>query len=440
MRHGRLLAILANVDQSQQCLWPFNPNFPQAFSFPGFGTAGWLALALWRDCKGDATIKIKAEVNRNWQTRWFWICQLNERAAHSRFLNRIRFADAESARSMGVDRWQGTPTEASVVSFPETERLGLTNLGKWVETLLSADNFWWYDINAWAFEHVEAEFRILNPSGGHLAAYGIGTDVDGAKAKQCEQFCRCFYAYQQARYRYHEHLLEKHCERALGNYAPGTPAGHIPVTPAEARASLIGWLSKRRGCAESPLVKEFRRIARAKKSTLSLGEKKAFQAERTHPSNRRYRITRSAPRRPDEMGWLILTWPIWNFHGWKWAHIAEALIKKFEFVDTKGKPLDFLKSSRKRLGRKLRANLDKNNSMPADDFLALFANHLLNPTPKEKAMHEDWERTVRSRRDEKAFEQLCRRAAGWLPISERPKGRGTDEEPPLWGFAQQLSV
>ena len=74
----------------------------------------------------------------------------------------------------------------------------------------------------------------------------------------------------------------------------------------------------------------------AKKSTLSLDEKKAFHAERTHPSNRRYRITRSAPSRPDEMGWLILTWPIWNFYGWKWAHIAEALIKKFEFWMRRG--------------------------------------------------------------------------------------------------------
>jgi hypothetical protein len=438
-----LSAILAGVVE-----WPFNPNFPQTFSFPAFGTVEWLALAWWRDCKGGTTNirdadKIRVGAKLNWQEIWFGIYQLNHPATHCRFLNRIHFADANAARSFGVEGWKGAPTEVSVISFPDTEHYSLTKPGEWVETILNADRFWWYDINAWALECVEKEFRILNPSGVHLAAYGIGADPNGAKAKQCEHFCRRFHAYQQARYRYHEHLLEKYCERALGSHASRTPAGYIPTTAAEARASVIGWLSKKRGYATNPLVKEFRRAIRAKNSTLSLKEKKAFRAERMYPSNRRYRITRSIPSRPDEMGWLILTWPVWNFSGWKWAHVAEALIKKFEFVDAKGEPLDFLKASRKRLQMALRAKLDENHSMPADDALALFAKYLFNPTPKEKELHADWERRVQSRRGEKAFEQLARLAIGdrlEKQILPRPKGRVTDKKPPLWDFAQQISA
>ena len=140
------------------------------------------------------------------------------------------------------------------------------------------------------------------------------------------------------------------------------------------------------------------------------------------------------------MGWLILTWPVWNFHGWRWTDIAEAVIKKFKFVDAKGRPLDFLKTGRKRLQKALRKNSNANGSMPAEQALALFREHLFTPTPRENNMHEDWERTVRSRRNNKALEQLCRRAAGWLEISKRPKGRGMAEPPPLLSFAQQFSA
>jgi hypothetical protein len=67
---------------------------------------------------------------------------------------------------------------------------------------------------------------------------------------------------------------------------------------AKARASVIGWLSKQQGYATNPLVKEFCRTVRAKHSTLSLNEKKAFFIEHTFPSNRRYRITRFVHSRP----------------------------------------------------------------------------------------------------------------------------------------------
>ena len=49
LRHGRLSAIMANVND-----WPFNPNFSQAFSFPAFGMVEWLALACGQGCEGNA--------------------------------------------------------------------------------------------------------------------------------------------------------------------------------------------------------------------------------------------------------------------------------------------------------------------------------------------------------------------------------------------------
>lgn len=321
-------------------------------------------------------------------------------------------------------------------AFPDTKHFAMMNPEGWVQTLLDPDRFWLSEINGWALTMVESEFRETDRKGAHICTYSFYADGE----TQCEWFCRRFYAYQAARYRWQEYLLEKHCERALGEHGPGMPNGYVPQTTGEARASLIGWLSRQRGYATNPLVVEFRQAVRAKHSGLPDGERKAFRAERTYPSDRRYRITRSTPSRPDEMGWLILTWPIWNFYGWKWTHVAEALLKKFRFVSARGKRLDFLKASRRRLKKALRADLDDNHSMPAGEFFALFEKFLFHPSANEMEMHEDWERTVLSRCDDKALEKLCRAAANWLPIGKRPKGRATAQKPPLWEFLHRISA
>ncbi len=82
--------------------------------------------------------------------------------------------------------------------------------------------------------------------------------------------------------------------------------------------------------------------------------------------------------------------------------------------------------------------------MPAVDALTLFLECLfLNPTAKEKEMHDDWEIRVRSQAGGKAIEKLARLAVGTTlakQILPRPKGRGTDEKPPLWDFVQQFSA
>lgn len=299
----------------------------------------------------------------------------------------------------------------------------------WVQTLLDAERFWLFEINAWAMEMTEKEFRETNKDGVSSYHYTLA-DAPNGEAK-CEWFCRRFHAYQQARYRWHEHLLEKHCERALGKHAPGTPTGYIPQAPAEARASLIGWLSKQRGFAKHPLAR----------TSFKGKERTAFDSERANPSSRRYRRTRLAPSRPDEMGWLILTWPVWNFYSWRWTDIAEAVIEKFRIVDAKGKPLDLLKTSRKRFQKALRQNLDANNSMPAENALALIDKFLCHPTRKENEKQADLERTTRNRRRDKAIEKLARSAIGnelARQILPRSKGPGANEKPPLWDFAQQI--
>ena len=401
LRHRCLSAIMAAVNQPQQIAWPFNPNFPKAFSFPAFGTAEWLALAWWQDCKGDAAKfpdadKIRAGAQLKWRCVWAEI----------------------------YSRYSVTPPPDWI---PDTAHFSMKHPEGWVQTLLDVERFWLVEINIWALQMMKMEFEEIN--GKPLAAWPFPSD-----ASQCEQLCRRFYAYQQARYRWHEHLLEKHCERVLGKQAPGTPIGYIPATAKEARASLIGWLSKQEGFEDYPLVR----------TSFKKGERTAFDSERAHPSSRRYRNTRSAPSRPDEMGWLILTWPIWNFYGWRWMEVAKAVIEKFRFLDANGKPSDFLKTSRKRLQAALRENSDANGSMPAEKALALFYEHLFNPTPKEKEKHDDWKWTVRSRsRMSKEYEKLCRLAIGSgleKQILPRPRGRGTDDKPPLWDFALQISA
>ena len=137
------------------------------------------------------------------------------------------------------------------------------------------------------------------------------------------------------------------------------------------------------------------------------------------------------------MSWLILSWPIWDFHKWRWTDIGEALIKKFQFGGR-----DFLPTSKMRFKKAVRKNSDKKSSMPMENWLALFNKYLFNPTPKEKEMHNDWERSVRSRRGEKAIKKLARLAIGDLTVSDRPTGRPkqTDKKPLLWDFAQRISA
>jgi hypothetical protein len=253
--------------------WAFNPHFPKPFSFPACGTAEWLALACWQGCEGDAAKIPSADKIRpgalNWQYVWGEIYSRNS-----------------------------LPSPPAWI--PDTTNYSMKHPEGWVQTLLDAQRFWEIEINAWAMEMVEKEYEATNPDA--MAVWNCANFSDWPDgAKLCEHFCRRFHAYQQARYRWHKHLLGKHCERALG---ASHAYGYIPKIAVEARASLIGWLSKQRGYGKSFLVKEFRRRIRAKNSALSANEKKAFHAECAHPSGHRYRVA------PDEMGWLILSWPI----------------------------------------------------------------------------------------------------------------------------------
>ncbi|HEY5298633.1 MAG TPA: hypothetical protein VIK59_12000 [Verrucomicrobiae bacterium] len=378
--------------------WAFNPLFPRAFSFPDFGTAKWLALTIWSRFAGDASKipcadKIKAGNPLNWQCVW---------------------GDIYAHNSL--------PSPPAWI--PNTTNYSMKHPEGYVQTLLDAQRFWEIEINAWAMEMVEKEYEAPNPDNDKMAVWNCANFSDWPDGvKLCEHFCRRFHAYQQARYRWHEHLLEKHCDRALGK------RDKKPQTPLEARACLIGWLSRQRGYARHPLVTSFtRRKARSEKKQ----ERYFFDKDRCAPSKHRYRVT------PDEMGWLILVFPIWNFYKWRWTDIGEAVIKKFRFGNR-----DFMPTSRKRFHNAIRENSDKEDSMPMENWLALFNKYLANPTPEEKEMHEDWEREVHIQRGASAFEELAKLAIGdglAKQIEPRPSGRGTNQKPPLWDFAQQISA
>lgn len=168
--------------------WPFNPKFPQAFSFPDFGTAEWLAFSVWTKFSGDASKipcadKIKAGNPLIWQIVW-------------------------------RDIFAHNPVRSPAGWIPNTTDYSMKSPEGWVQTLLDAPRFW-EEINTWAMEMVEKEFKETNSGDFELDAYANFTDISDSKEK-CEHFCRRFHTYQQARYRWHEHLLERHCERALG--------------------------------------------------------------------------------------------------------------------------------------------------------------------------------------------------------------------------------
>jgi hypothetical protein len=349
---------MASMNQWKKSDWPFNPNFPKAFSFPAFGSVEWLAIAWWNASNNTDWDKIGG-CELNWQYVWEEIYMQNSVPPH--------------------------PTPDWI---HQSANYSMKSPDGWVETLLDAENFWFVVINVWALEMVKREFQEMNRSS---LSYPFALD-----GSQCEHLCRRFHSYQQARYRWHEHLLEKHCERALGDHAPGTPNGSMPETGREARACLIGWLSQQIGYAKHPLVAEFtRRVARLENKQ----ENYFFEKERCAASSRPYRAG------PDEMGWLILTWPVWNFCRWRWTKIGEALIGKYT--------------------------------------LAHFYKNLRNVTCKEREDHNDWKSTAHNLPDDKAFEKLARRAIGDTlakQILPRPRGRGTDEKLPLWDFAQQIAA
>ena len=93
------------------------------------------------------------------------------------------------------------------------------------------------------------------------------------------------------------------------------------------------------------------------------------------------------------MGWLILIFPIWNFYKWRWTDIAAAVIKKFEFVDARGNPLDFLKTSRKRFAKSVARKFQREGFNASRKMHWHFSMNIFQPDPKEKEMHDDYGRT-----------------------------------------------
>ncbi len=339
--------------------WPFNPLFPKPFAFPAFGSVEWLAVSHWKSFKGSvANIpeadKLRATSGRDWK----------------HILGRILL----ERRYTAPGSWRNFQT-------------CLPNPGRWVEALLDADDFW-SDINGWALQQAEDECKNLYPEKAPFETYGChGTQED------CVARCQRFHAYQQARYRYHEHLLEKYCERTQGKAATKNPE-----TPQQVRATLIGWLSTQRGFAKHPLVAKItRRIPSNKTKT----ERLFFDKERSNQSERRW-------DRPDEIGWLILTWPVWNSFGWRWPQITYAVMRKFRVPE---------------------------------QFPVFDEKGNLEVTKGES----DWRRIGRNLSHyNDAIEQQCRRAvAGRLEILPRPKGRATTwdtETIRLWDFVYRISL
>ena len=121
--------------------------------------------------------------------------------------------------------------------------------------------------------------------------------------------------------------------------------------------------------------------------------------------------------------------------------VAQAVIEKFESVDSKGKLLDFWPETIESLKKKLRANLDQDGAMPANKAHALIETSFNNPTSDESSFLQERQRNVWSRRDDKNYEHLCRSVIGPHLVAQtlpRKRGRGTKKPPELLYFALQL--
>lgn len=366
--------------------WPINPNFPHSFTFPEHGTDHWVAISIWNHTRGsNAALKPAERLSANEQSAWVLVWE------------QIRYSNARAA----AERF-------SHFTSSELENHTLSDAGKWVETLLDPQRFW-DDINGWALSCVEKEADELDP-------------VNAGSLPTAEEQCRRFHAYQQARFRYHEHLLETLCPRSLGKDQEKNPE-----TGSQARACLVGWLSGQRGCAKHRFVTQFtRRKARAERKK----ERFFFDKERNSPSARIQRAD------ANELAWLILTWPIWNFHNWRWVEICYAIHLKFRMKDLTGKPLDFQEENRRKLWEDLSSRTDENGLIPGELLFALAQSHIVETDDEKFEL-----RLKRRKSDDRSIEQLGRRHVG-LPISSHPKGRPpqseTFTEPPLWDFSFRI--
>jgi len=344
--------------------WPLNPGFPDSFSFPAFGSERWLNLSLKCEPAGDATA-ISSITPQEWQGVWRDICGKHYTASQC-------FLLAPELK----DYWRPDP-------------------GRWAETLLDTEKFWAEDINAWALYCVDTENEHRPQS----------------EALSPELSCQRFHAYQRARYRWHEYLLEKNCARALGK-----AASKNPKNDAEARACLIGWLSRQRGFSKHSLVAEF---TRRKPGREHKGERTLFDKERTAPSKTSWRR-----KNRNEIPWLILTWPVWNSGAWNSADVRQALGVKFPELRRDGTRLLGLTETEWE-EHKMKSDERWAALVAATGSLAAVATSLAQSFAKT-----DLERdlTKSQHRLDKAVEMLCRKQVG-LPISRRQTGRPANRIP-----------
>jgi len=366
--------------------------------FPDFGSVPWLSVSLWSRARGElkgirklphllkleppgcdsgqAIERIEQGAPLKWPILWSW----------------IHHPIAPLA--------------------PDWSHYKIRNAGQWVETLLDANTFW-RDINSWSLGCAVREFERL-----HEPAEIIW------QPKHAKHLCRRFHAYQHARYRWHEYMLERHCERCTDQ-----SRGYRLETAEEAQAALIGWLSRQRGFAKHKKVRAFHRAMEGKRRALSLHEEKSFHAERQRPSKRSWRAN------GDKIGWLILAWPIWDYYRWRFTEIEYAVRMKFRVRDAKGRPLNFQGVQRQQLLERVRPSLD---AMPVAS-LSAFYDEYFGETEEER----DWRLSQRKASGgDDATEWLCRNIG--LPLVARPKGRPSkksdDAKPVLYDFAMGVST
>ena len=387
--------------------WPLNPQFPFPFVFPEFGGAGWLAHSIGLQ-SSDELVYI--------------------RKLPDLLLVKLPNCDSEAAKQ-AIER--GCPLRWPIFwswiyrvpapASPNLSNYTIRNPGWWVETLLEADAFR-RDINSWAMARTVREFEELHKPRGENICH----------SKFAEPLCRRFHAYQRVRYRWHEYMMEKHCERCLGR-----AAAQNPTTPPAARACLIGWLSRQRGFSKHRLVGAFQRALTRKRPSVSLAEQKVYQAERQVQSKRPWRAD------PDEIGWLILASPIWESYGWTRTQIDHVLRLKFRSPDFHGRDREeffAVVRSASQLGLpadRLLSPHQLGQSVPADWVLKFLAGM------KESEEEQEWmEQQRRDSKQNDATERRINRLGLGLPRRRagRPSNENASQKPKLFSLAWRITA
>lgn len=361
--------------------WPLNPNHPKPFKFPQLGSQDWVNLSI-----GQSIPTNRSEAgDLDWKATWKRVYYGNYRGRTARILNWHRSGKLRAPNLIDY--------------FPHDP-------GEWAETVLQELQLR-SDVNAFSLDCL---IRELNELGEPL------WNPDRAKWR-----CERFHSYQRARHRYHEYLAEKLCLQAISSRKE--PKARDPF---HMRAAMIGWLSRQRGFSKHRLVDGARQFFDTKRF-----QRENRQKERTcFDRERELQKSKRKPWRadPNIIGWLILTWPIWDCYKWSYPVLQRVIYLKFTEINRK--PTRRFVRDRSRVLAEICHRISETDGLPVADFDNLISQLFPDTADLNRPTHSE------------NVKKLVRTIG--LPLSPHPKGRPSAVDaqklPPCFSAATDVSA